>query len=248
MSKQWVTIVVAAAWLTWLPSLVSAQTASRVDQLPEVRGLVVDMESGRVAGAALHFGGQGNEYDAKTIEDGSYVVRLKPGVYTVRVYRFGFCEGRRGSFSLTENLVLNLDFQLIPCDIVDPVATGDGGSSQRGGSIYDPYREDRRGGYRYEELELPPGAKVSPLIAFGGRDTHSGIVVYIGQVVHGKFVPVRLTYDRYTLSANSIRYSRDGPSFIAEGDVVWRDGTSSVSGSKFEVVFNQAIPVARRYK
>lgn len=186
----------------------------------EIRGVVTDLLGGKVAGAAVRFVRETNEYTVQTEEDGTYSIHLTPGSYTVSAYYLGFCPAERGNFDLKPNSALALDFELIPCAIHGP-----------------PFAR----AYEKEELpELgPPGRR--PLLQYGYRG--GSPAKHIGLVQQGVYVRPILTYDVWTLRANSIYYNQALHRVEGEGNVTWQDGTTTRTGTYIMIDFTDRLVV-----
>src|SRR5438876_750748 len=86
-----------------------SQSSSRMS------GAVIDENASRVEGATLTFHRESGDISARTAQDGSYSLALKPGHYTATVRHEGFCEWHRPGFVIQPNNSIRFDFELIAC-------------------------------------------------------------------------------------------------------------------------------------
>jgi hypothetical protein len=167
----------------------------------DVKGVVTDVNDGRVTKAILIFESGGQSYRVETGEDGAYEVRLKPSTYTVSITHFGFCRSRRAAFVAKKGSQINFDFQLWVCP------------------------SDAYGKYNFVELEPVSHTHLKPLILFGEARPEGTSQVFTGAVLTEKY-PVVLTYNLLTLRATELTYERSKHILWATGAVEWQDGTT----------------------
>lgn len=220
---MWRLILVLVCLSCMCPVVPDAVSQDR-SELSEIKGVVTAVRGEKIAGAEVRFAQPGGAYTAVTDEDGSYSIRLAPGSYTVSAsyVSMGFCRADRGSFGLRPTSELQLDFQLLNCGFDGPSAA-----------------------YEKEELpELgPPGHR--PLIHYGYR----GRVMlneYIGLIEQGVYVPAVMTFDVWSLRANSILYNRTLHTLEGRGDISWHDGREVRKGSYILIDFRNTNTIVVR--
>jgi hypothetical protein len=132
------------------------------------------------------------------------------------------CPATRGQFTLNAGARVEFDFELIKCGFDAPPS-----------------------GYEREELDHknPPGSR--PLLHYGFRKEYHPAVEYIytGVVNQGIYVRPMMTYDVYTLRANSITYERTREVIIGEGNVAWQDGTTTKPGEYIELSLQEPLVI-----
>ena len=214
-----------------LTALQNSGTGPSNPQLAEVKGFVTDINRAKVPGASVEFTSKGRKYTALTSENGTYTIQLHPGTYKVRVLKFGFCDGRRGAFSLKENSRAQFDFQLLVCGTWDTEGISAPPSP--------PKLPDR---YQEEELNAITANGIRPLITFGGRKVYANLVHYSGFEYQGRRYPVVYTYDLLTITADTLSYSLKDNSIEGRGDVIWQEGNEARRGSEIRVSYSGGKP------
>ncbi len=167
------------------------------------------------ANIVVQFSAGGTRQTAITDAWGNYSIVLRPGIYAVQTLASdkGFCPTRRGSVSLKTGEPIGLDFDLVTCET---------------DTSYKPYDE--------AELPEPVGSSgIRPLIAYGGR-RERGAITYLGFVVQGVYIRPTVTYDHWTLRANSITYDQVEHTWRGEGNVTWQDGVTTQTGEHVEIL------------
>jgi len=201
--------------LVALPFLLCVLICAHSQVVPshEVRGTVRDFLGGAVDNVSIEFASGQRTYPVTTGLAGTYSIRLQPGTYTVRTLIRGFCPTRRSGLVLKDGGITSLDFEIVTCGTDTP---------------YRPFDE--------QQLKEPIGqSRIRPLIIFGASREH-GAIEYLGFVVQGKYIRPTITYDRWTLRANSITYDQIEHRWTGQGEVTWQDGTTTKTGDYIEVL------------
>lgn len=202
----------------------------------EVRGSVSNFLGGKIPGIPVLFTSGEQKYKANTTELGEYSIRLAPGLYTVMVPKSGdFCGMRRSNFILESGQKIQIDFELFICGIVDTADRFDEKGLPISVNMEDVYRE--YAGYNYEELPELSISAVKPLVEFGRRRAR-GAVEYTGIIQQGHYVRPVLTYNVWTLRANSILYDSTTQTVSAEGNVMWQDGKTTQIAKSMKILFH----------
>ena len=102
--------------------------------------ILTDFNDARIVNATFIFKNRSKvEFAAKSQDDGTYTIDLRPGVYTMRARSRGFCTMRRGEFRLTDRGSVQFESQMWVCP------------------------SDMRF-VAYVELEERPGTRLKPLV------------------------------------------------------------------------------------
>jgi hypothetical protein len=98
----------------------------------------------------------------------------------------------------------------------------------------------------YEEEELEPfgSSGLRALMQYGSRKER-GRIEYVGLVEQGIYVRPAMTYDVWTLRANSIIYDRLNRSVTGEGNVSWQDGRTTRKGPYVQFEVGESATVTR---
>ena len=99
--------------------------------------ILTDFYDARIVNATFIF--KNRSIAAKSQDDGTYTIDLRPGVYTMRARSRGFCTMRRGEFRLTDRGSVQFESQMWACP------------------------SDMRF-VAYVELEERPGTRLKPLV------------------------------------------------------------------------------------
>ncbi|GAC1664198.1 MAG: hypothetical protein NVS9B4_19510 [Candidatus Acidiferrum sp.] len=221
-----------------------APSISGGDAQSEVTGTITNFLGQRIPGINVMFSSRGQELLVKTTESGRYSIKLAPGLYTVVVQQGSdFCGMRRSNFILERHQRLYIDFELFLCGIIDMAEQFDEKGLPVRVNMEEVYR--KHVGYDYEELPALDIPNLKPLVEFGGRREH-GAVEYTGLIQQGHYVRPVLTYNAWTLRANSIKYDRTTQTVSAEGDLIWQDGKTTQTGKSMKILFRgrpQAIKI-----
>jgi Carboxypeptidase regulatory-like domain len=200
-----------------------AQARTKPESL--VKGVVTDINNARVPMASVTIESDGQRLQTKTGLDGTYSVRVQTGTYTISISRPGFCEVRRGEFVAQKHTEVQFDFQLWVCP-----------------------SDDMRSSYHYVELDSVPHTHLKPLVLFGESQTEgdlehfTGPIIFEGGLNSGRKYPVVFSFNLLTVRANSVSYNSRNHVLTANGDVVWREGADSGSGTAFEIKLNSSEP------
>jgi carboxypeptidase family protein len=227
-------IVVLLAALT-APNQVSQRTPDEPEA--EVTGTVTDRHGRYVDGARLLFVSGDRRTIVQTTDDGTYTIRLVPGIYVLRVMDARFCESRRGEFALKAEAQVRFDFDLVDCDFVDYFFPGH--------RAEDPYPVPPRqpGEYGEEELKAVSPAGLRPLVMYGDRKEEP-VAIHYSFLVHAESkLPVVFTYDLLTIKADNLTYYPKDGSIEAVGNVTWQDGHETRLGSRATVSFRSGEPI-----
>jgi hypothetical protein len=208
--------------MLWL-FVIAAQARTKPEAL--VKGVVTDINDDRVPMASVTIEADGQRLRTETSPDGTYSIRLQPGTYTISISRPGFCEVRRGAFVAQKHSEVQFDFQLWVCPSDDTIS-----------SIH------------YVELDSVPHTHLKPLILFGESQTEGELERFKGPVIFedgpdsGRKYPVVFSFNRLTVRANSLSYNSRNHLLTADGDVAWREGADSGSGTAFAIKLNSSEP------
>jgi hypothetical protein len=145
---------------------------------------------------------------------------LESGTYRVEVTFLGMCRMTRAPFLLRAGANLPMDFVLVLC----PTDTS-----------WRPYEEEQLGSFGRSGLPA--------LVQYGSRKER-GRIEYVGLIQQGRYVRPVMTYDLWTLRANSIIYDRANATIIGEGDVVWQDGAATRNGTYIQIDVGEQLAVA----
>src|SRR5438132_1616907 len=193
----------------------------------EIRGVVTDRNDSRVANATVSVWGEGQNYQTQTGPDGTYSIRLKPGIYTMSVIQPGFCTFRRAAFLLQKNYRVEFNFRLwlCPCDAGE--------------------------WYQYAELDPAPHTDLRPLVLFGENHYAGPLQIFTGAHEPGEFSeagnhPVIFSFNLLTVQAERLTYDPHSHVLTATGTVVWQNGLENGTGPTLEIRVNGSSPTLIR--
>jgi hypothetical protein len=242
MNLQLVSFPIASLFAAPLTSNHRAQQLTADEA--EVSGTVTAANGAFLNHAPLLFTSGDRRIVTRTGDKGDYTIRLTPGIYTVSVRIDGFCESRRGSFSLKSGARVIFDFELPFCATIDIFP----GPEHR---AEDPYpaglpKVRQSGQYGEEELKAIGPAGLRPLIIYGDREENAASITYSPLVLH-EFndirMPVVYSYDLLTIRCDHLIYFPKDNSIEASGKVVWQDGSETRRGSKLSLSFRDGEPI-----
>ena len=203
--------------------VIFAQARTKPESL--VKGVVTDIDNARIPMASVTIEADGQRLRTKTSPFGEYSIRVQPGTYTISISRPGFCEVRRGEFVAQKHTDVQFDFQLWLCP-----------------------SDDLRSSYQYVELDSVPHTHLKPLILFGDSQTEGDLEHFTGPIIFeggpnsGTKYPIVFSFNLLTVRANSVSYNLRNHVLTAGGDVDWREGADSGSGTAIEIKLNSSEP------
>jgi len=229
--------------LLFISLICGARSIAGGDIQFQVRGSVTNFLGGKIPGIPVIFTSGQQEYSVKTTESGAYSIRLAPGLYAVGVPKSSdFCATRRSNFVLERGQEIQIDFELFVCGIVDTAERFDQRGLPVAVNMEEVYREHV--GYNYEELPEMSISGLKPLVEFGRR-RERGAVEYTGIVQQGHYIRPVLTYNVWTLRANSILYDSTTQLVSAQGNVTWQDGKTTQSAKSMNILFHDQPQVVK---
>jgi hypothetical protein len=225
------------AWVSAVIGLLALSAGSQTKGDAEISGIVSELTDGltRVSEAKLLFRrSDGQTVVAITNRFGEYHVHLDPGYnYTVSLTADQLCSSHRPEFHPLPGQILKFDFTTTRCGYIDtrvqshPGATGLKPNDNR--LYYRLYYDTPSPRWFFEQsITFGRGAAREMLIAFGKRDGNA-------RVRYGPFhnreypqsvLPVVVSFDTYTIRADSVVLDSRTRILRAEGNVSLADGTS----------------------
>lgn len=189
----------------------------------------------RLGGAKIVFqDADGSAVETVTNSTGEYTASLTPGHdYTVSVTSKGFCPVHRPVFRLSPNSIVRFDFTitlLCPGDRIAWSTKHD--KTERDAERDDLYINSSIPYYFEESVTLGTSHLRTLIIAFGKRNKGDLRVEYapLPSREHPEIrMPVTITFDTYTVKADSAVIDRRTRVLRAEGNVYVADGTDSPS-------------------
>jgi hypothetical protein len=186
--------------------------------------ILTDINDARIVNATVIFKKRSKvEFTAKSQDDGTYTLDLRPGTYTVQARSRGFCTMRRGEFRLTDRSSVQFESQMWVCPsdmrFVESV-----------------------------ELEEAPGTRLKPLVLYGKEEVVGKVRRFTGPDAiddgtrHGRQYPAIITFNLVTLSADQLVYNAPSRIIIASGNVSWRDGSRSGTDRTVKIKLDRSNP------
>src|ERR1051325_405020 len=87
----------------------------------QVNGTIRDVTGAVIPRAQITLEGEGITYTGVSSEAGRYSIAAPEGVYRIKISHIGFCPARRAAFRIAAGAIVNFDFTLLVCPIVDKI-------------------------------------------------------------------------------------------------------------------------------
>jgi hypothetical protein len=183
----------------------------------------------RLAGAKVAFqDSDGSAVETVTNSTGEYTASLIPGHdYAVSVTSTGFCAVHRPASLLRPSSTVRFDFTMTPLCAGDRIAWSPNNDKT---AQEDAYFNSSIPYYFEERVALGKSHLRTLIIAFGKRNKTDALVEYfpLPSREHPEVrMPVTITFDTYTVKADSAVIERGTRVLRADGNVSVADGTDS---------------------
>lgn len=198
-------------------------------------GVVVDINQARIVNAKVILESGGQTTTVATKDDGSFEVRLLPGVYKAKVVATGFCPLTRANFELRSSDNVTLNFVLSDCALEHALTFEKDRFKEESARYKLPFKE--------ESIDLLSALSLKLVVHFGKRSEKDGIIEYRGfELSNARPVGVTATYNHITLQADIIRFERNSLRMEAHGNVLVEDGKQKLRGNSAIVKLTNEHP------
>jgi Carboxypeptidase regulatory-like domain len=224
MLMKTVLVLPIAHFLVLAFAPVQADSQSAANNRAQLSGAVADISHARIVKAKVILESDGRITTVSTQEDGTFDVRLLPGVYKATIIATGFCPLKRAKFRLAPSDNVKLNFVLSDCPFEHTLTFEKDEFKEESSRYKLPFKE--------ESIELDLPSSLNLLVQFGKRSERKSRIEYQGFTLSGgRPVPVTATYNFITLQADLIKFDRKTLRLEAQGNVLVEDGKEKMRGN-----------------